>query len=189
VAEVGDIYDSPEEMKQLAAIFERRYQVMLRLINVAVGRAFGIQNFRITDSEVNRILVDAGHRIVRIDEYTRMLIAEQLRLGQELGFSNWQIAHGVPEVGYHGVDGLYKETWRGRAEMIARTELQHAQNEATLNRYRATGLVDEVTIIDGDDDEPCRSRNGTVVPITDHPQLAHPNCTLGLIPVVREGAA
>ena len=72
--------------------------------------------------------------------------------------------------------------------MIARTELQHAQNEAALNRYAATGLVDMVKIIDGDQwDLPCANRNGTTVPITDHPELNHPNCTLVVVPVLREG--
>jgi hypothetical protein len=146
------------------------------------------EQFRVHDADVNALLRDAAQRVVRIDETTRQNIAEQLRVGQALGLSTYDIAHGRADIGYHGVDGLYSETWKGRADMIARTELQHAQNESALNRYAASGLVDHVRIIDGCEwDEACCARNNTVVPITDRPQLNHPNCTLVVVPVVREG--
>lgn len=187
--DLSEVYDTSDEQQRLAAIFERRYMAILKLITAAVQRSFGIDRFRLTDSDVNRVLVEAGRRIVGIDETTRQQIVEQLRLGQELGLSNWEIANGVEKIGYRGIEGLYKQTWAGRAETIARTEIQHATNEATLNRYAATGIVDMVEIVDGDDDEPCRSRNGRVVPLSERPQLAHPNCTLMLVPVLREGVA
>ena len=79
---------------------------------------------------MNQLLVEAARQVVRIDETTRQAIAEQLRVGQALGLSTWEIANGNAEIGYHGIEGLYTETWKGRAETIARTELQHAQNEA-----------------------------------------------------------
>lgn len=188
--DVDDVYDSAAEQERLAAILEQRYLAMLNAVHAAMIRLFGLDpdRYRVHDAAVNAILVDAAQRVVRIDETTRQAIAEQLRVGQALGFSTYEIAHGKPEVGYRGIDGLYSETWKGRADMIARTELQHAQNEATLNRYAATGMVDMVQIIDGDDwDEPCRARNGRIVPISERPQLNHPNCTLSLVPVLREG--
>lgn len=189
--DVDDLYNSDEEQQRLAEIMEARYRAMARAVNAAVIRMFGLEaeRFRLRDSDVNLLLVDAAERVVRITETERQAIAEQLRLGQEFGLSNWEIANGKPEIGYRGVDGLYQETWKGRAETIARTELQHAQNEAAMNRYMATGLVEKVQIVDGDEDAPCASRNGRVVPISERPRLAHPNCTLGLIPVLREGVA
>ena len=49
-------------------------------------------------------------------------------------------------------------------------------------------MVDMVQIIDGDDwDDACASRNGRIVPVSERPQLNHPNCTLVLVPVLREG--
>lgn len=191
MALLDDIYNSDEEQERLAQILEMRYRAMLRAVHIAIRRVFGlrIDQFRLTDSAVNALLVEAAHQVVRIDEATRQAIAEQLRVGQELGLSTWEIANGKPEVGYRGIEGLYKETWAGRANTIARTELQHAQNEAALNRYAATGLVDQVQIVDGDDDPPCRDRNGKIVPISERPGLKHPNCTLGLIPVLRDGVA
>jgi hypothetical protein len=188
--DVNDIYDTPEEQRRLAAILEQRYLAMLTAVHAALIRLYGLdaERFVISDSAVNLLLVDAAQRVVRIDETTRQAIAEQLRVGQALGFSNYELAHGRADVGYHGIEGLYQETWKGRAETIARTELQHAQNEASLNRYAATGMVDMVKIIDGDEwDLPCAQRNGRIVPISERPQLNHPNCSLVLVPVLREG--
>src|SRR5499427_1476631 len=190
--DIGDVYDTPEEQQRLAAILEQRYLAMLAAVHAALIRLFGLDpnRFVISDAAVNLILVDAAQRVVRIDETTRQAIAEQLRVGQELGLSTYEIAHGNPKLGYRGIDGLYTETWKSRADTIARTELQHAQNEASLNRYAATGMVDMVQIIDGDEwDAPCRRRNGRVVPISERPQLNHPNCTMVVVPVLREGIA
>ena len=188
--DINDVYDSDEEQERLREILEARYQGMLRAVHEAVRRVFGLsrEQYRLPDRVTNVLLMDAARRVVRIDENTRQQIAEQLRIGQELGLSTWEIAHGVPEIEYRGIEGLYSETWKGRAETIARTELQHAQVESALNRYAATGMVDMVQIVDGDDwDEPCRARNGRIVPISERPSLNHPNCTLALIPVMREG--
>src|SRR5262252_1062755 len=188
--DVDDVYNSDQEQARLFAILEQRYLQMLSAVQAALIRLFPYwsDQFRVRDQDVNALLRDAAQRVVRIDETTRQNIAEQLRIGQSLGFSNYEIAYGRPDVGYHGIDGLYQETWKGRAETIARTELQHAQNESALNRYAASGLVDMVKIIDGDQwDLPCANRNGTTVPITDHPELNHPNCTLVVVPVLREG--
>jgi hypothetical protein len=192
VAEIDDVYNSADEQERLAAILEQRYLTMLNAVHTAMLELFGLdpERFIVTDAAVNQLLVEAAHQVVRIDETTRQAIAEQLRVGQALGFSNYDIAHGKPEVGYRGIDGLFQETWKGRAEMVARTELQHAQNEAAINRYQATGMVDMLRIIDGDDwDTPCANRNGTVVPISERPTLNHPNCTLVVVPVLREGVA
>ena len=188
--DVGDVYDTPEEQRRLAEILEQRYLAMLAAVHAALIRLFGLDanRFVISDNAVNLLLVDAAQRVVRIDETTRQAIAEQLRVGQALGLSTYEIAHGNAKIGYHGIEGLYQETWKGRADTIARTELQHAQNEASMNRYAATGMVDHVKIIDGDEwDLPCAQRNGRVVPISERPQLNHPNCTMVLVPVLREG--
>jgi hypothetical protein len=180
-------YDQDDEQERLAVILERRYAAMLQAMHAIVQQAFPeVENFRLDDSATNRILREAASRVVRIDETTRQAIVEQLRLGQALGLSNWEIANGRSDIGYRGIEGLYSETWAGRAETIARTELQHAQNRAAVDRYRATGIIDRVELIDGDEDSPCKERNGKVVPLEQAPGLAHPRCTLNLIAVLRE---
>jgi hypothetical protein len=128
--------------------------------------------------------------VVRIDETTRRAIAVTLQIGQARGYSNWELAHGVPQDNFPGIDGLFRETWQGRADMVARTELQHAQRDAAVARYLASGLVDRVEIVDGCVwDQPCCERNGKIVPIEQAPTLNHPRCTLLLLPVLREGVA
>lgn len=188
--DINDVYDSEAEQERLREILEARYQTMLRAVHEAVRRVFGLtrEEFRLPDRVTNVLLMDAARRVAGIDETTRQAIAEQLRIGQELGLSTWEIANGNPEIEYRGIQGLFEETYKGRAETIARTELQHAQVESAMNRYAATGMVDYVQIIDGDDwDIPCAERNGKIVPISERPQLNHPNCTLALVPVMREG--
>lgn len=190
--DIDAIYDDEAELRRLAAILEPRYRRMLRAVHEAIRLAFGLRvdRFRLTDSQTNLVLVAAARQVVRINETTRQAIVEQLRIGQELGLSTFEIAQGNARIGYRGIDGLYRETWRGRAAMIARTELQHAQLISSYQQYQATGLVDRVELVDGDDwDEACRARNGKIVPIADRPPLNHPNCTLSVIPVFREGVS
>lgn len=188
--DLGSIYSQDDEQERLAGILEQRYQAMLKALHAIVAAAYPeLEQFRLGDDAVNRILIEAASRVVRIDEVTRRAIAEQLRLGQALGLSSWEIANGKPDLGYRGIDGLFQETWRGRAETVARNELTEAQYLASLDRYRATGLIDRVKAVDGDDDEPCRSRNGKVYTIEQAPSRAHVNCTLALIPVLREDIA
>ena len=187
-AEISDVYDADYEQERLAVIFESRYTAMLKAVHELVASAFPeVEDFRLNDAATNRLLVEAGQRVVRIDETTRAAIAEQLRIGNERGYSTWEIAHGVPKDGYPGIDGLYRETWAGRANTIARTELQHAQVESAIDRYAATGLVDRLKLIDGDQDPDCAARNGKTVPLSARPGLAHPNCTLVVVPVLKAG--
>lgn len=188
--DISEIYDGDEERRRLADILEPRYRAMLEAVNRALIALYGLDatRFVVSDQAANLLLVDAAQRVVRIDETTRQAIVEQLRIGQELGLSTWEIANGNAAIGYHGIEGLYSETWKGRAETIARTELQHANNTAALQRYASSGMVDQVQIIDGDEwDGACAARNGRIVPISEHPRLLHPNCTMVLVPVLREG--
>ena len=196
IGDVEDVYDSAHEQEELLKVLEVVYLTMLRAIHqmvllfLASTATFKPESFRLDDQATRRVLQEAADRVVRIDETTRAEIRQQLQVGQERGYSAWQIAHGVPKDDYPGIDGLFKERWKGRAGMVARTELQHAQRTSALNRYAASGLVDRVRIIDGDQwDQTCRNRDGKVVPIEQAPDLAHPNCTLVLVPVLREGVA
>ena len=185
---VDRIYDSAAEQHALALLVEVRYRRMLRAVHEAIGDAFDIrESFRLTDADTEALLQIAAEQVVRIDETTRAAIREQLELGQRLGLSTWEIAHGVPKLGYHGIEGLYSETWAGRADTIARNELAEAQYHSALNRYQASGLVDRVRAFDGDQDAPCAAQNGRTFPLDDPPKRQHVNCTLVVVPMLREG--
>lgn len=186
--DIGDIWDSDAEQRRLLDIWEGAFTRTLKAVHQVVARSFlQATNFRLDDPATRRMLQQAAHRVVRIDEATRQAIAETLQEGQRLGLSSWELAHGSVKDDYPGIDGLFKETWRNRADVVARTELQWAQAEAAEDRYVATGLVDRVMIRDGDGDGACAARNGTVVPIESHPRPLHPNCVMVLLPVLREG--
>lgn len=185
---VDEAYDADDEQRRLLVLMEAVYTRILTAVHHLVASALPLPNrdtFRVDDPATRRMLQNAANRVVRIDETTRQAIAEMIQRGQELGLSTWEIAHGSAD--FPGIDGLFKETWAGRADTVARTELQEAQRLSAIDRYRASGLVDRVKIIDGDYDEVCKARNGKVVPIEQAPELAHPNCRLVLVPVLREG--
>ena len=74
---------------------------------------------------------------------------------------------------------------RSRALTIARTETGTAYNQGSITAYHVGGIT-HVDVLDGDDDEPCASANGsrwTLEEAEDNP-LGHPNCTRAFSPVV-----
>jgi hypothetical protein len=187
--DLENLWPSEPERARLEQILGPYYRATLEAINTILRGLLppDANSMIVTDAAAARVLAEAAARVVRIDEATRAAIRAQLQLGQLRGYSTWQIAHGVEADGYRGIDGLFQETWRGRADTVARTELQHASVVASTERFVASGVIDRVQIIDGDEwDQACARRNGTVVPLEQAPSLAHPNCTLVLVPVLRE---
>jgi hypothetical protein len=186
VVDVDEVYDAEEEQRLLALILFPRYERMLRAVHGLVQSAFPeLDDFRLDDAATRRLLALAAERVVLIDESTRRSLRSVLQEGQARGYSDQQIADGVPAEGYGGVQGLYLETWKSRAQTIARTELSEAQVASSLDRYAATGLVSQVEIVEHrDTDADCAARNGRVVPLGERPGLLHPNCRVAVIPIV-----
>lgn len=72
-----------------------------------------------------------------------------------------------------------------RAITIARTETGTAYNLGAVSAYKAGGIT-HVTVLDGEDDEPCASANGatwTLAEAEANP-LGHPNCVRAFSPIV-----
>jgi hypothetical protein len=192
---LDDLYDPEEEQGLLARILMPRYRRMLEAVHELLQSVFPFlspDEFRLDDEATREQLALAAEQVVRIDTHTRNELRRVIREGQKRGLSDYEIAFGIPsgdKEGFGGIRGLYMETWRGRPETIARTELATAQHAASLDRYAATGLVSHVRIHENEDtDEPCASRNGKVVPLSEKPGLLHPNCRMGLEPIVDEAA-
>lgn len=187
-----DVYDPEEEQGRLARILFPRYVRMLEAIHQLVASVFpwlSPDEFRVDDPATRKQLALAAEQVVGIDATTRGALRDVLREGQRRGYSAYEVAEGVPSEGFGGIKGLYLETWKGRAELIARTEMATAQNAAALDRYGATGLIERVQLVEHEDtDEPCAARNGKVVPLSEKPGLLHPNCRLGLVPIVDDVA-
>lgn len=189
IADAVDRIDWRAEQYRLSLAIDPVYRQTLVAMHALVADALGLdpRTFRLDDAATRRVLETAAEQVVKITATTREQVRAVLAEGQGRGYTTWQIVNGVPADGYGGLEGLFSETWAGRAETIARTELGMAQRVSALDRYKASGLVDRVLIHDGEDDEPCRSRNGRVVPLAEAPDLAHPNCRLVLSPVLKEG--
>jgi hypothetical protein len=189
---VEDVYNQEDEQGFLARVLFPRYLRMLEAMHQLVASVFpwlSPDAFRLDDPATRKQLALAAEQVVKIDQSTREQLRDVLREGQQRGYSNHEIAQGVPADGYGGIRGLYLDTWRGRAETIARTELATAAVSASLDRYAATGLVTHVRLHENEDtDAPCADRNGRVVPLAEKPGLLHPNCRLGVEPVVNETA-
>lgn len=179
--DVADLINEDEE-RRLAMILEALYAKVLKDMHVIVTDSLDLDplTFRLPDAEARDWAArHAAARVTMISETTRAALRDVIADGIEEGKSTYEIMQDI--------ESLYLNTWPNRPEVIARTEVGQAQREAAINRYAATGLVDRVTIRDGDDDSPCRERNGTTVPLERAPDLAHPQCTLILIPVLKEG--
>jgi hypothetical protein len=189
IADAVDRIDWRAEQYRLSLAIDPVYRQTLVAMHALVADALGLdpRTFRLDDAATRRVLEHAAEQTIKITETTRGAIDEQLTIGQERGYSTWQIINGVPKEDYLGIEGLYSGKWKTRPDTIARTILGDAQRISAIDRYKASGLVDRVAIRDGEEDEPCKSRNGTTVPLDEAPELAHPRCTLVLIPVLREG--
>jgi hypothetical protein len=163
------VYDQEDEQRRLALLLFPRYERMLTVLHRLVESAYpelDQAGYHLDDAAVRRQLALAAERVVLIDGATQRALSKALDSGPE------------------AVAALYSgEHITARARRIAWNETAEAQRAAALDRYRATGLIRRVQIVEtGDSDEPCASRHLTTVPVHSDPQLAHPGCRMRLIP-------
>jgi hypothetical protein len=172
-------YSPDYERERLEELFIGRYGGMLRAVHGLLTRALN-RNVPPPDNVAMRhILLEARARAVKVDATTQFAIAAMLADGLRRGLSAEEIANGTPD--FPGIEGLFTKTWAGRAKMIARTELQNAQLRASVDQFRTAGIK-WVVARDGDYDPGCAARNGKTYPISNPPQLLHPNCRLVVSP-------
>jgi SPP1 gp7 family putative phage head morphogenesis protein len=125
------------------------------------------------------ILARLGLRIKGINETTRDRVATAIKNGLDAGHSAAELGDDVAET------AAFDEY---RAELIARTESARVLNDSQLETFREFD-VEQVTAIDGDDDEVCAERNGQTFDIDEAMDIEdHPNGTLDWVPVVKAKA-
>ena len=171
---VEDIYDEADEEERLKFLLEAAYRRVLRDVHLIVTEAFDIEpsTFRLPDDAATAWAREqAAARVSMISATTREALRDLIADAIDEGLATSEVIERI--------QSLYLETWPGRAETIARTEIAEAQRLSAIDRYKASGLVDRVKIRDGEDDAPCAQRNGTTVPLDEAPELAHPNCLVG----------
>ena len=171
---------TPADERELVTLLKRWYIAIIELSWETMNLSMGVTvAFDLTDPAVTRALANAGKRVKDIMETTRQELVECLQYGNENGWSIGRLVRG--DENQRGIRDIVENTYKGRAESIARTELGEAQNRATVERYKSGG-VELVEILDNgndDDDEPCKIAAGqiwTVGYFGEH-LLEHPRCT------------
>lgn len=164
-----------------------------RVVADRLGRTISPRQIeRITDAALRASLQRLTGNVLYT---TRTAVQDALAEGVRRGYSITQLVDGVPDEGFPGIRnatmGNGIDAWSEyRAEMVARTETMTAFNTGNLVGYTEFD-VEQVEAVDGDDDEPCRKRNGQIISIAD--VLAdvdgdwdeHPNGTLDFIPITK----
>ena len=155
------------------------------------------------DPHTQALLARSSTRVVAINESTRRAVQQTLVDGTARGLSPYEIAHGVREVrdgrrivrrAFRGIGSVVEETYKGRADTIARTEMAVASQQASVDRYRAAGVT-SVDVIDGsecgwlshEDSDMADGTTRTMNEAEDQP-IAHPNCRRVFMPVVEQVA-
>lgn len=180
----------PEEVWALYRALEPGLRAAVVAAAELTAPAAGSSPLVEADWRVQALLAEAGTRVVAITTETRRAVQATLVQGAERHYSPWQIANGVPGDGFRGLRDVVRETYRGRADVIAATEIAMAAAASAADRYGDAGVT-EVDILDGPE---CGWRfhldsdkaNGTRRMLWDYRQhlLSHPNCARVAIPVL-----
>lgn len=162
-------------------------QAILQAGNLA-GTLVGVPILVMHDPRVAEILKQAGTRIAGMEQTTLEAVRATLAEGVLRGYSARQIAYGVPEDGFLGLNSTVSETYKGRAELIARTEIVHARQLVALERYAEAGY-NMIYVTDGfscgwtthNDPDTANGSVRTVTECSGWP-LAHPSCQRVFLP-------
>jgi len=142
----------------------------------------------LANPNIRRVMEELGLRIVDINETTRADVVRLVTAGADEGLGVDDIAKSLTD--------LFEQSYRGRAETVARTETQVSYNLASTLGYEESGVVSGVELADNDShtDDPmgptnttCADRAGLLVSlaeVSDYVASAHPNCQLAVIPVL-----
>lgn len=180
----------PEEERLLVALVDGYLLEVVVRVGEMAGEMVGVGPYPEGDPRVQAILAEAGTRIRAISETTRQAVRELLMEANRRGYNTYQTAYGVPREGFPGISGVVAETYRGRAETIARTEVAWASQRAAHGRYQEAGVT-EVDVWDGpdcgltrhDDPEKVNGKRYPLAVIEQYP-IAHPNCRRVSMPVL-----
>lgn len=161
----------------LTALLRRSYELLIE-------RAFadavqdGVEAlFDLEMVEVQQVLDRLATDVRRVAETTKQEIRDLVSKQASEGWSVQELAAAIQERGI-----VASAT---RAATISRSETGTAYNLGSVAAYRAGGIT-HVTVLDGDEDEPCASANGATWTLEEAEQnpLGHPNCTRSYAPIV-----
>lgn len=174
---MADPTDSMDDGDEIARLMRRFYPLIVEsafgdasLAGVPV--AFDLENEFVQDV-IDRLAKQIRGVADTTKDEVRALVAKQA----SEGWSVEQLQKAIRERG--------EIASRMRALLISRTETGTAYNLGSVAAYRAGGVT-HVDVLDGDDDEPCASANGSrwTLEQAENNPLGHPNCTRAFSPVV-----
>ena len=182
-----DIFNSAFENSELQK-FAKRYHTSMLSVTIDVLNDILDLNIDSTTQNpaVNLSLIKLGQKVTRVNDTTKEAIDRIIKQGIENGYTIDQIARGIPEAGYEGIQGVFDSATNYRAETIARTETATAWDSAAINSYKEYGakFVDVIGC-SGTDDYPATNCNRQNIPIADAEGLEfHPNHIGVMVPQI-----
>lgn len=172
-----DPTDSLDDGATLRSLMQKHWQdviedAFLDAADLGVSVAFDLSNPYVK-TVINRL----AKQITQVAETTKDEIRALVEKSTDEGWSVEQLQRAIRDKGAIAS--------RSRALMIARTETGTAYNLGSVAAYRAGGVT-HVDVLDGEDDEPCASANGSrwTLDEAEANPLGHPNCTRAFSPVV-----
>lgn len=177
----------------LYAMYKEISQTTVGFINES-GVA-GTTNWEEDSPIVTSLLTQAPERAKLIHHTTEKRVQEGIKVAFERGYSIQQLARGVPDEGFKGLQATLGET-EIRANLIARTEIMRSQNMTSVNLYKRQGF-EWLRAYDTDGNEndtyisptdpygrTCAERNGKIYNVNDAYDIQdHPNGTLSWVPL------
>lgn len=178
-----------DETEKLADVLQRYYHSIGEAAFAAASDSIGDTiGWDVTNPRILSLQDQLGDRITRIGERTRRDVIKEITAGTQEGQGTAQIAERIR--------GLFTETYKNRAEAVARTETQVAYNRSSVLAYAESGAVKESELLDNPDHDEeygaadgltCAERDGLVVDLADvdiHILGEHPNGSLIVTPIL-----
>lgn len=162
---------------ELIAIMRAWYPLIMQWAYEDAERAGVPVTWQPDAADVAQLLDELTARIVGVTDTTRDEIRGILVNAAEAGLGPEAIGRQIRQ------RGIVASVTRART--IARTETGHAYNRSAVEAYRAGGVT-HVRVMDGDEDEPCASANGSIWTVGEAQAnpLGHPNCTRAFAPII-----
>lgn len=118
-----------------------------------------VEEWRLSNPDLATQFDRLQQPIANLNDTSMGVLSDVIKTGLDRGYTDLQIAEGVADEGYIGIQGAFGRFEDWRSEMIGRTEAREAFNAGALRSY-AEGAIDQIEAMDGDFDEECRLRNG-----------------------------
>ena len=177
VVNMADPTEKLDDGTVLAALMHRFYPLAIEHAFTDASLAGIPVAFDLENPYVQDVLEELALQIRSVSDTTKADIRALVGRQAAEGWSTAELAKQI--------DTLAEIRARTRARTIARTETGQAYNLGAVAAYRAAGLT-HVDVLDGEDDEPCKSANGSRWTLDEAAAapLGHPNCVRAFAPVV-----